>query len=355
MCNVKAIALQTFSNMLFSTNEPMSDLETTLTDDTNYRLTTCRICKGDIKRRIAVREMMLGTNHIFMYSECAKCGCLQINDIPPDISRYYPYDYYSYKLTPKGLLRRLRRGIRRRLILTIPNSFEWLISFFSGKDTMFHVYRNLGICLNSKILDVGAGAGTHVLEMREAGISSALGLDPYLLSDQFWEGELLVKKATLENLDDSFDLITFHHSLEHMAEQTKTLARAKRLLKPGGKILVRIPTVSSEAFEKYQEHWFQIDAPRHYYLHSHQSIKLVAAEAGLSVSSLWCDSTPMQFLLSEQYKNGIALLDSRSVVNKKNKMFDKRQLDEFDKITTTLNHSLRGDQICVVMEAQQSS
>lgn len=296
--------------------------------------------------------MMLGTHHIFMYSECAKCGCLQINNIPADISRYYPSEYYSYKIASKGLLKRFRRGFRRRLILTIPSSLECLIGFFSGKEPLFRLYRNLGINLKSSVLDVGAGAGTHVLQMREAGISNALGLDPYLLNDQFWEGQLLVKKSTLEDFKGSFDLITFHHSLEHMAEQTAILARAKQLLKPGGKILVRIPTVSSEAFEKYQEFWFQIDAPRHYYLHSHQSIKLVAAEAGLHVSSLWCDSTPTQFTLSEQYKNGISMFDSRSSLNKRNKMFDRKQLDHFDKITKILNSSLRGDQICIVMEAQ---
>lgn len=333
----------------------MSDLETALTDETNHHLISCKICNGDIKRSLAVQEMMLGTRHIFMYSECAQCGCLQINDIPSDISRYYPTDYYSYKLSPKGLLKRLRRGLRRRLTLTIPSSFNWLIDLLSGKDPLFRIYRKMGIRPDSEILDVGAGAGTHVLEMREAGISNALGLDPYLLTDQIWDGRLLVKKATLESFDGSFDLITFHHSLEHMAGQMQALARAKQLLKPGGKILVRIPTVSSEAFERYQEYWFQLDAPRHYYLHSHQSIKLIAEKAGLSVSSLWCDSTPMQFIISEQYKNGIPLFDSRSFISKKNKMFDKQQLDNFDKLTKTLNISLRGDQICVVMEAGQPS
>lgn len=314
-------------------------------------LVACRICKGNIRRGIAVQEMMLGTKHVFMYSECAECGCLQINDMPSDISCYYPSDYYSYQLVPKGAFKRSRRGLRRRLILTAPSTFDWMINFLARKDPLFSIYRNLGIRLNSRVLDVGAGAGTHVLEMREAGINSALGLDPYLLNDQLWGGRVLVKKVALENFDGSFDLITFHHSLEHMAEQTGTLIQAKRLLKPGGKILVRIPTVSSEAFEKYQEHWFQIDAPRHYYLHSHQSIRLVAAKAGLLVTSLWCDSSPKQFMISEQYKAGIPLFDSRSIENKKNKTFDKQQLDNLERLTRKFNDSLRGDQICVVMEA----
>jgi len=330
----------------------MDNLEDTLTEDSKTHLIVCRICNGDIKRNISVKEMMLGTNHIFTYSECAKCGCLQIADFPRDISRYYPSDYYSYKLAPKGLIKRLRRGLRRRLILSIPKSFERLIRFISKKDPLFHIYRNLGISLNSNVLDVGAGAGTHVLEMREAGITNAMGLDPFLPSDQLWKGKLLVKQAILDQFDGSFDLITFHHSLEHMVEQIKVLARAKQLLKPGGIILVRIPTVSSEAFERYQEHWFQIDAPRHYYLHSHQSIKLTAAEAGLSVTSLWCDSAPMQFILSEQYKNGIPLHDSRSFIKNNSEMFSKNQLKNFAQLTSELNKLLRGDQICVVMEAQ---
>jgi hypothetical protein len=81
---------------------------------------------------------------------------------------------------------------------------------------------------------------------------------------------------------------------------------------------------------------------------------LVAEEAGLFVSSLWCDATPMQFTISEQYKKGIPLFDSRSSVNKGSTMFDQQQLDYFDKLTQTLNSSLRGDQICVVMTKQPS-
>lgn len=321
-----------------------------MTQETSHPLLACRICKGEIKRSIAVREMMFGTNDIFTYSECANCGCLQINSIPADISRYYPSRYYSYELTSNGMFKSLRRRTRRGLILSIPDSLEWLMGFFSGKDPLFHAYRKLGINRNSAVLDVGAGAGTHVLELRKAGVKDALGLDPFVTDDQLWEGQLLVKKAALENFNGSFDLITFHHSLEHMAEQTQALARAKQLLKPGGKILVRIPTVSSEAFDRYQEHWFQIDAPRHYYLHSHQSIKLVAKEAGLIVSSLWCDSTPTQFIISEQYKQGIPLLDDRNFLRNKSKVFSKRQLDGFNEMTKALNNTLRGDQICVVME-----
>lgn len=41
-------------------------------------------------------EMMFGFGEEFAYFECSKCGCLQISEIPVDISKYYPSDYYSF-------------------------------------------------------------------------------------------------------------------------------------------------------------------------------------------------------------------------------------------------------------------
>ena len=56
----------------------------------------CRICGNASDNRAHVaREMMFGTRERFDYVECARCGCLQIRDVPADLSPYYPADYYS--------------------------------------------------------------------------------------------------------------------------------------------------------------------------------------------------------------------------------------------------------------------
>ena len=297
--------------------------------------------------------MMLGRRTKFIYQECQNCGCLQIAQFPADIADYYPSDYYSYNLATKGALKRWRRGLRRRAYFTdSPLGRLWISFMSNNQDHIFRIYQRLGVRLNQKILDVGAGGGTHVVELREAGVKGAIGLDPYLPQDKYWNDEVLVKKASLESMRGTFDLITFHHSLEHMESQLSALQHAKELLGPQGKILVRIPSVSSLAFERYREFWFQIDAPRHYFLHSHKSISLVAEQAGLKVTSLWCDSTPMQFIMSEQYKSDVPLHDPRSFArNKRTSLFKRSQLDEFKKLTDEVNNSMRGDQICVVMEA----
>ena len=57
---------------------------------------TCRICGGDIAETYSVKEMMLGLREPFDYNLCGDCGCLQISEIPADMSIYYPGDYYSF-------------------------------------------------------------------------------------------------------------------------------------------------------------------------------------------------------------------------------------------------------------------
>lgn len=316
----------------------------------------CRICGGALKRGLRVREMMFGTREEFSYHQCANCACLQIDVFPEDIARYYPADYYSYDLTQHNAIKRLRRGSRRRLILTAPAFVSRSMHLFSGSDDLFHLYRNrLGVGPASRLLDVGSGSGAHVFELREAGVTRAFGVDPYVPRTVEADGMPVVYKARLDDLTGSYDFITFHHSLEHMPDQKSTLRAAARLLAPGGKILIRVPTVSSEAYARYGADWVSIDAPRHFFLHSHRSLRLLASSANLVVNELWCDSDAMQFMASEQYRENIPLLDPQSAARDGGKrLFSLTERTSFKLRAVRLNRQLRGDSICAVLCAIQA-
>jgi len=303
----------------------------------------CRICGGQLTGSLRVREMMFGTREQFGYHQCADCGCLQIDVIPADIGRHYPDRYYSYGAKAPAPSTRRRRGWRRRLILGTP--FGPVMRLFSRGDGQFHDYRALGVRPGSRVLDVGAGSGKHVAELRDAGVV-ALGVDAYVPEDIHVGGQLLVKKATLAEMSGVFDLIAFHHSLEHMADQAGVLAEARRLLSPKGRIFVRVPTVSSEAFEAYGKDWVNLDAPRHFYLHSHRSLQLVAERAGLRLERLSCDSVGQQFAGSEQYRMDVPLTDPRGAT-----LFSRQQRRAFEERARELNRALRGDALCAVMSA----
>ena len=313
----------------------------------------CRICHSNITSFYSVKEMMYGLQGIFNYHLCKECHCLQLSDVPANLSDYYPKNYYSYSNSlKKRPFKNWQRSLKRRIILQHSSIFSSLFSFLIQSQSMFWTYRKLGIRKQATVLDVGSGSGSHVLELRSAKID-ALGIDPFIEQDIMINDALLVKKGALNDLDKKFDLICFHHSFEHIVEQLKTLLHAKERLKSGGKILIRIPTTSSWAFDEYQEHWVQLDAPRHIFLHSHESIKLLAKQAGLIVKDIWCDSSEFQFIGSEQYKKGITLLDPKSYyVNKKTSIFSKAAIKQFQIKAHQANESLKGDQICVVLEIQ---
>lgn len=316
----------------------------------------CKICHAALNQAaLNVREEMYALGETFEYRQCPSCGCLQLMNIPDDLSKYYPKEYHNHiPSSSKKTFKSFRRGLKRKLILEHPKWLSPLLKLWLPTYPLFWIYRRLGMRTTHKVLDVGSGYGEKILEIQSAGVKKVLGVDLFVSGDIQVGDVKLVKKGTIEDIEENFDIIIFHHSLEHMPDQLKTLQKAGSLLNPGGRILVRIPTVSSQAFIEYQEKWYQLDAPRHLYLHSHESFKRLAEAADLSILDKWCDSTELQFIISEQYKKGISLFDSKSyIINAHESGITPEQVREFKQKAEIANRSLSGDQICIVLGKSQ--
>lgn len=312
-------------------------------------MTECRICGGALGQPIEVREMMFGLRDRFTYLICSACGCLQIAGIPDDMKRYYGSAYYSFESTEA--LADSDRAARNKRRYRIWRRLAPLVRFLPMPRTIPRILGALGLDLDVRILDVGAGSGNLVSALREISFSNALGIDPFLDTDVLArDSRILVRKAELSDIDPAWDLIMFNHSFEHMAAQQAVLETCRRILSPGGRILIRIPTVSSYAFEKYGVNWVQLDAPRHFYLHSRKSIALLAQQTGFTVVRIWDDSNAFQFIGSEQYLRDIPLMAEDSYLkNADRSMFTRRDIHRFKKLAAKLNGSGSGDQICVLL------
>lgn len=319
-----------------------------------HRMNHCKICHQPLSSPpLHVREEMYGMGEVFEYRQCPSCDCLQLMDIPADLSKYYPPgEYHNHKPQQKRAgLKQWRRALKRRLVLTHPAWLSPLFKAWLSAYPLFWIYRRLGMQPHHRVLDVGSGYGEKILEIQSAGIRKAVGVDLFIDADVRINDVAVVKKGTIDDIDETFDIIVFHHSLEHIPDQLQTLQRARSLLAAGGRVLVRIPTVTSQAYAEYREKWYQLDAPRHLYLHSHQSFDHLAQASGLKIVDRWCDSTSLQFILSEQYRRGISLFDRRSyIVNASESGFTAEQIRQFEQKTEAANRSLQGDQICFVLE-----
>lgn len=291
--------------------------------------------------------MMIGLRETFDYVECASCGCVQIAEFPPDMEKYYSGEYYSMK-TPDSFAR-----LASELELRCAAGLNYLVGLLGIRRwPLRFVPRDLP--LRTRILDVGAGAGLFVTGLYRAGFRNVHGIDPNLDVSKQRTSPFRLERATAEVLvrrGEKFGFVYLSHSLEHMPEQRKALEAVRELLSDGGVCCVRIPWVSSDAWEKYRDNWVQLDAPRHFYLHSRASFERLVAEAGFRIAKLWCDSTGIQFWGSEQYENDVPLYSDRSwLVAPERSMFSKGQIDEYEKRAEALNEKGRGDQIVAWLE-----
>ena len=74
---------------------------------------TCAICnKVEGNSLHEVREMIFGSRDPFTYTECGDCGCLWLVDVPADMAKYYPTEYYSLSSRPRLPQNRVTRLLR---------------------------------------------------------------------------------------------------------------------------------------------------------------------------------------------------------------------------------------------------
>lgn len=273
---------------------------------------TCRICGNLNGNRIHhAREMFLGLRERFSYLECGNCGCVQLLEIPKDMSKYYPPSYYSFnehgKL--KTLLRRQWAGYafgRRNLV-------GWLLTRAFFPNLAIQVVRRSGVPKSASILDVGCGSGRALLDLSYLGFTNLTGVDPYIQKDLVYENGVKVFKRELNDMSGQFDLITFHYSYEHMDRPGEVMRAAKRLLNPDGTVIVRIPVASSYSWHRYGVNWFNLDPPRHFYIHTFRSMELLAQHAGLKVVDAVQEGGAGQFWTSEEYERDIPHNDPRTL------------------------------------------
>lgn len=198
---------------------------------------------------------------------------------------------------------------------------EDYISHTDGKRSLFekayHFIKN--IALKNKVslinnlqdkkgalLDIGAGTGDFLSVAKNNGWN-AVGIEPSekarFIANQ--KGiELKLNTSDFEN--NSVDIITMWHVLEHVPNLEDQIKELKRLLKPNGSIIIAVPNFKSYDANHYKEFWAAYDVPRHLWHFSKTAIRKLFQKENIELVKI----LPMKFdsfyvsLLSEKYKTG---------------------------------------------------
>ena len=316
----------------------------------------CRICNNSLNNEtIIIREMQFGTRENFTYFKCSYCGCLQISEPPEEISKYYPHEkYYSYQEVKhkNNWYSKIKKNIKPILFDIYINTKH---TFFLKKLPYIRTlddFKWLKILIQQKvirrefaILDVGCGTGHLLQEMSIWKFNNLTGIDPFIEKDIIYPSGVRVLKQYIFNVTDMYDLIMMHHSFEHMDNPHLVFKQLYKMLNPNGCLLIRIPVSDSFAYRKYGNNWFQIDAPRHFFLHTTRSMIYLSKDAGFVLKQIVYDSTEAQFLYSEKYCRDISLFESLD--------FSSKYIKSCKKQAKILNQMLDGDQACFIFEKKE--
>jgi 2-polyprenyl-3-methyl-5-hydroxy-6-metoxy-1,4-benzoquinol methylase len=216
------------------------------------------------------------------------------------------------------------------MLITHPQpSLEKLPSYYESKDYISHTDGNKSlfeklyqfvksIALKNKlklineqspkgrILDIGAGVGDFLSVCKNDGWQT-VGIEPSEKAKAIaiQKGVSFVNDlASLEN--NSFDIITMWHVLEHVPNLEEYISELKRLIKPNGTIIIAVPNFNSFDANYYGKFWAAYDVPIHFWHFSKTAIAKLFAPQKLKLQKV----LPMKFdsfyvsLLSEKYKNG---------------------------------------------------
>ncbi|GAA4305953.1 class I SAM-dependent methyltransferase [Aestuariibaculum suncheonense] len=159
------------------------------------------------------------------------------------------------------------------------------------------------------ILDIGCGTGDFLQTAQRNGWT-IFGVEPNEeargVANQKTNNSVFDVDQLSEFENESFDVITLWHVLEHLPNLEQQITALKKLLKPNGTLVIAVPNFKSYDAEYYKSFWAAYDVPRHLWHFNATSISKLFSTVSIEVIKI----KPMLFdafyvsLLSEKYKTG---------------------------------------------------
>ncbi len=217
-------------------------------------------------------------NNLFRWYKCNNCGLIFLNPLPSvsESGAHYSLEYHLRNKKNSETYFKLEKLANSKLLV-----FKLLRPLFR---TTYAVPKG-------RLLDVGCGSGEFLLQMKNK--MDCYGIDPNALCCE--AQNIRIYKKTLAEAkfpNKFFDIITLYDVLEHLPNPLETLAEARRILKPSGILIVRVPNSESLLFKLFGKHWPGADTPHHAFIFNTHTLKEYLKDSELIIKKIRCMSTP---------------------------------------------------------------
>lgn len=233
----------------------------------------CPVCLSS-----STRHELTGTDFLFETTPrtfaldvCTACRCLFLNPPPSaeELHSFYPATYWWSGSRPTALKR--LESLYRRIAL------HDHISFIEAAAPT-----------RRTLLDYGCGSGTLIGLLKRRGFD-VLGVDFSEEASRVAAEENGVRVIVAPSLEkaglkeDSFDVVTLFHVMEHVTNPREVLASVRPLLRSEGKLIIQVPNIDSWQFGWFGARWYGLDIPRHVIDYNRQAMAALLSAAGFEV------------------------------------------------------------------------
>jgi 2-polyprenyl-3-methyl-5-hydroxy-6-metoxy-1,4-benzoquinol methylase len=277
------------------------------------QLDHCPVCghKGFRVEYGNVKDYLCDVEGSFSYVRCDNCQLVFLNPRPTaeDLAKCY-VDYHTHQAEPlaKSFLepwgnpnRWIRGGILAKkygythlapsafatyaaCLLDILPSIRQRARCGLGSGAASGLPHFTG---NGRALDIGTGSGIYAATLKRLGWQiSGVDFDAQAAEVAAACHNLTIYKEKLDSIgftDSHFDFISMFDVIEHLAAPLHDLRECYRIIRPGGRIMIRTPNYDSLTRKKFGMYWRGLEAPRHLCLFNADNLKYVVESVGFRV------------------------------------------------------------------------
>lgn len=206
----------------------------------------------------------------FRHVRCEGCGMVYVSPrLREDLGHdSYTEDYYTetYRL-------KLIPALPYRTTVINPRKYAQLMEHFSAPGS---------------ILDVGCGLGDFLHECKRHGWKTlGIELNPFAADyarNQFGLDVVAESVLAIDSGAGQFDCVTLWGVLEHVTRPLVVLEKIRGLLRPGGLLVLEVPSGNSFLVRYYEQHGGYVDriieGDRHIMLFSAQALREMTSKGG---------------------------------------------------------------------------
>lgn len=217
----------------------------------------CPICKNQDKKNFL-------KSFLPHYYQCKNCSGYFLKEKAHPI---YSKQYFQQNKTP-SLISQILRPILNKLI---DNKTNKIIDLVDTK--------------KSAILDYGCGNGVLVEKLLQRKVNIK-GFEPSKGAVKLAKENNLPVYNKILGGKNSYDLIMFWHSLEHIDQPLSILLKVTGYLKKGGKVLIAVPNANSFNAMLTKDKWFHFSYPLHRIQFTPKSIKIMLEKSNIKLVNI---------------------------------------------------------------------